>query len=74
MWQVALSFIGSHPAAFQHDVVVPPQGCGAPLLGLDGAALGIDIARAGRIATYALPAAEVQAAVQALRPRERGGR
>jgi len=56
------------PAAFQHDVVVAPERCGAPLLGIDGAALGVDIARAGRIATYAIPAAEVLAAVEALRP------
>lgn len=56
------------PAAFQHDVFVPPERCGAPLLGLDGAAIGVDIARAGRIATYTLPAAQVRATVEALRP------
>jgi serine protease Do len=40
----------------QHDTVIEPWSCGGPLLDLDGRALGINIARAGRVATYALPA------------------
>lgn len=55
------------PAALQHDTVLAPEQCGGPLLGLDGAAVGLNIARAGRVATYAIPAAEVQASVARLR-------
>jgi len=56
------------PAAFQHDTVVPPERCGGPLLDLTGAAIGLNIARAGRVATYAIPAAEVRAAIGAMIP------
>lgn len=48
------------PAAFQHDGVVEPDACGGPVLGLDGQALGINIARAGRTETYAIPAEALQ--------------
>ena len=47
----------------QHDTVLTPEQCGGPLIGLDGRALGVNIARAGRVETLALPAASVQAAV-----------
>ena len=39
----------------EHDTVLPPWLCGGPLLNLDGEAVGINIARASRVATYALP-------------------
>lgn len=41
--------------AIQHDTVLQPWLCGGPLVNLDGQAVGINIARAGRVATYALP-------------------
>lgn len=41
--------------ALQHDTVLKPWMCGGPLLNLDGKTVGINIARAGRVATYALP-------------------
>jgi serine protease Do len=44
----------------QHDTVVRPQDCGGPILNLDGKALGINIARAGRVETYALAASVIQ--------------
>jgi serine protease Do len=44
------------PAVFQHDTVVPPAFCGGPIVDLEGRVLGINIARAGRTETYALPA------------------
>lgn len=40
----------------EHDTVIPPWLCGGPLMNLDGEAVGINIARASRVATYALPA------------------
>ncbi len=43
--------------AVQHDTVLQPWQCGGPLLNLDGQAIGLNIARAGRVASYALPAA-----------------
>jgi serine protease Do len=33
-----------------------PWLCGGPLVNLDGKAVGLNIARAGRVTTYALPA------------------
>ena len=39
----------------QHDSVLRPEECGGPVLDLNGKAIGINIARAGRTETYALP-------------------
>jgi S1-C subfamily serine protease len=44
----------------QHDTPLPCMRMGGPLLGLDGRAIGINIARPDRTATYALPAARVK--------------
>jgi S1-C subfamily serine protease len=41
--------------AIEHDTVLPPWLCGGPLVNLDGKAIGLNIARAGRVTTYALP-------------------
>ncbi len=46
--------------AIEHDTVLQPWLCGGPLVNLDGQAIGLNIARAGRVATYALPPALVQ--------------
>ncbi|MEX0818371.1 MAG: trypsin-like peptidase domain-containing protein, partial [Pirellulaceae bacterium] len=43
------------PSAIQHDSVLRPEDCGGPLLDLGGNVIGINIARADRVATYALP-------------------
>lgn len=51
---------GNFASAFQHDSVLRPEDCGGPILGLDGKALGINIARARRVASYAVPASEVK--------------
>jgi serine protease Do len=42
--------------AIEHDTVLEPWQCGGPLVNLDGKAVGLNIARASRVATYALPA------------------
>ncbi len=52
------------PSVIQHDSVVRPRECGGPIVDLDGQAVGINIARASRVATLALPANVVQLAVQ----------
>jgi serine protease Do len=40
--------------AIEHDTVLQPWLCGGPLVNLDGQAIGLNIARAGRVTTYAL--------------------
>jgi serine protease Do len=51
---------GGFPLILQHDCVLRPSDCGGPLVDLDGKALGVNIARAGRVATYAIPAQAVR--------------
>jgi serine protease Do len=43
------------PLILQHDTVVKPIDCGSPVIDLDGKAIGINIARAGRTESYAIP-------------------
>jgi S1-C subfamily serine protease len=40
----------------QHDSVLAPNECGGPLIDVYGNAVGINIARAGRVSSYAIPA------------------
>lgn len=51
----------------EHDSVLQPWVCGGPLVDLDGKCMGINIARADRAATYALPSKIVQKAFQQLK-------
>ncbi len=44
-----------YPTILTHDSVVAPQLCGGPLVDLDGHVLGINISRAGRTETWAIP-------------------
>jgi serine protease Do len=48
------------PTVLQHDTIIRPQDCGGPLVDLDGHVVGINIARAGRVMSYATPAEVVQ--------------
>ena len=43
----------------QHDCAISAKDCGSPLIDLDGRLLGINIARAGRIQSYAIPISDV---------------
>jgi serine protease Do len=52
---------GGFPKVLQHDTVLKPDQCGGPLVDLDSKTIGINIARAGRTETYAIPAEEVVA-------------
>ena len=54
------------PSVFQHDVPLFPEHCGGPVTDLDGNLLGINIARKGRAASYAIPSSHVQALMQDL--------
>lgn len=51
---------GGFPTILQHDMVIKPTDCGGPLVDLDGKAVGINIARAGRTESYAIPSEEVR--------------
>jgi serine protease Do len=58
---------GGFPTIIQHDAVLRPSDCGGPLVDLDGKAIGINIARAGRVESYAIPSEDVQALLAELR-------
>ena len=47
------------PTILQHDSVIKPSDCGGPLVDLDGRVVGINIARAGRTESYAIPSEAV---------------
>lgn len=48
-------------SVFQHDTVLAPNQCGGPVLDSDGNVIGINIARAGRVVSYALPSSLITA-------------
>jgi serine protease Do len=49
-----------YPIILQHDSVLKPSDCGGPLVDLKGRVVGINISRAGRVETWAIPAEVVQ--------------
>jgi serine protease Do len=55
------------PLVFQHDAVLKPQDCGGCVVNLDGKAVGLNIARAGRTETYAIPTESVLEILNKLR-------
>lgn len=52
------------PVVIPHDSAIKPQQCGGPLLNSDGEVIGLNIARAIRAASYAVPIQEVKNFVQ----------
>ena len=54
---------GGFSSVLQHDSVLRPRDCGGAVVDLDGKAVGVNIARASRVASYALPTAVVRPAV-----------
>ena len=58
------------PVAFQHDSQLQARNCGGPIVNLDGQVVGLNIARAGRVKTYALPASVVAGIVESLKSGE----
>jgi serine protease Do len=58
--------------ALEHDTVLQPWLCGGPLVNLDGKAMGLNIARASRVTTYALPATLVQRVLESLKAKAAG--
>ena len=55
------------PNVFQHDSPLFPEQCGGPLCDLEGNVLGMNIARNGRAASYAVPASHVRTVVEQLK-------
>ena len=55
------------PTVLQHDSIVRPMDCGGPLVDLDGKVIGINICRAGRTESYAVPAEVVQPLLRDMR-------
>jgi serine protease Do len=53
--------------AIQHDSVLRPEECGGPLVNLDGNVIGINISRAGRVESYALPSDLLQRLIPELK-------
>lgn len=51
-----------------HDGFVAPEHCGGPLIDLQGRVIGINIARATRVSTFALPISVVREMVTVFRP------
>lgn len=48
------------PDAFQHDSMLTARNCGGPVVNIDGKVIGINIARAGRVANYSLPVSTIE--------------
>ena len=55
------------PIVLQHDSVLNPADCGGPLCNLEGQVLGINIARAGRTESYAIPSEAVRPLLEKLK-------
>jgi len=55
------------PRVFEHDCLVMPNQCGGPLVDVYGEAIGLNIARASRISSYALPKDVVVEALKRMR-------
>jgi serine protease Do len=58
---------GGFPQILQTDMALRPMDCGGPVVDLDGRTIGINIARAGRVESYAIPAAAVRAMIPDLK-------
>ncbi len=58
------------PAVIQHDTVLRPADCGGPVVDLAGNVVGINIARADRTASLALPIAAIGPLVEKLKSSE----
>jgi S1-C subfamily serine protease len=70
--QFASTHAGGFPQAIQIDADVYPRQVGGPLLGLNGKALGIVIARADRFPAFAIPADAVATVFEKLKTEAKG--
>lgn len=69
-------FVSTHhigfPEVLEHDTDLFPDQCGGPLFNIDGKAVGLNIARAARITSYAIPASAVERVFRALKAQDTG--
>lgn len=56
-----------YPTILQHDSVVKPVDCGGPLVDLEGRVIGINICRAGRVESWAVPAEVIRSHLKDLK-------
>jgi len=56
-----------YPTILQHDSVVRPIDCGGPIVDLEGRVIGINICRAGRVESWALPSEVIQSVLVELK-------
>lgn len=54
------------PNALQHDLALRPNECGGPLIDLDGKLVGVNIARGGRVKSYAIPTVDLKNVIEKL--------
>ena len=59
------------PVILQHDSVLKPADCVGPLCNLDGQVIGINIARAGRTESYAIPSEAVRPLLEKLKTKKK---
>jgi serine protease Do len=62
------------PNVLQHDTVLRPTDCGGPIVDLDGKTVGINIARAGRTESYAIPSDTVLSLLKDLKSGKRAAK
>ena len=48
-----------YPLVIQHDMPLLPEQCGGPVLNLRGECIGINVSRAGRVKTLAIPSSDI---------------
>ena len=60
------------PNALQHDLTLRPNECGGPLIDLDGKLVGVNIARGGRVKSYAIPTEDLKAVIAKLNDQRNG--
>jgi serine protease Do len=60
---------GGFVSAFTHDTVIQSTDCGGPIVNLDGQAVGLNIARVDRTATYAIPASMLRMLMPEMLPK-----
>ena len=54
------------PNALQHDLTIRPDECGGPIVNLDGKVVGINIARGGRVKSYAITSKDLKQVIASL--------
>jgi serine protease Do len=59
--------IDGFPIILQHDGIVLPNECGGPLVDLEGRVIGVNISRAGRTESYAIPSEVIQGILEEMK-------